>query len=50
MTMHKADKGGVDRVDIRGQVEGLQLEAVQTPPPQDSVPKSDTLPRRRGAR
>ena len=49
MTMNKADKGGVDRVDIRGQVDGLQLEAVPTPPPQDSAPKSDTLPRRRGA-
>jgi hypothetical protein len=49
MTMNTADKGGVDRVDIRGQVDGLQLEAVQTPPPQDSAPKSDTLPRRRGA-
>ena len=38
--------GGVDRVDIRGKVDGIQLEAAS-----DSAPAPpDSTPRRRAAR
>lgn len=37
MTMSQAPKGGVDRVDVRGQVDGIQLEAADTPTAPDSA-------------
>ncbi|MGZ8391945.1 MAG: hypothetical protein ACXWWK_03790 [Gemmatimonadales bacterium] len=37
MTMSQAAKGGVDRVDVRGQVDGIQLEASETPVTPDST-------------
>ncbi|MBA3759856.1 MAG: hypothetical protein H0X07_04935 [Gemmatimonadales bacterium] len=37
MTMSQAAKGGVDRVDVRGQVDGIQLEAGETPAAPDST-------------
>ncbi len=47
MTMSKTPRGGVDRVDIRGQVDGVQLEAAETPARPDSAPaRSDTIPAR----
>jgi hypothetical protein len=36
MTMRQGVRTGVDRVDVRGQVDGIQLEASDAPP--DSVP------------
>jgi hypothetical protein len=51
MTMSPAERGGVDRVDIRGQVDGIQLEASDASAKPDSVaPPAESLPRRRGAR
>jgi hypothetical protein len=51
MTMSRAPKSGVDRVDIRGQVEGIQLEAAETPAQPDSAAaRADSLRRRRAAR
>lgn len=51
MTMSPAERGGVDRVDIRGQVDGIQLEASDASAKPDSVaPPADSLPRQRGAR
>ena len=37
MTMSQAPKGGVDRVDVRGQVDGIQLEAADAAAPPDST-------------
>ena len=37
MTMSQAPKGGVDRVDVRGQVDGVQLEAADAPTAPDST-------------
>jgi hypothetical protein len=37
MTMSQAAKGGVDRVDVRGKVDGIQLEAADAVAPPDSV-------------
>ncbi len=37
MTMSQAAKGGVDRVDVRGQVDGIQLEAGEAPVAPDST-------------
>ena len=37
MTMKHGVRTGVDRVDIRGQVDGIQLEAADAPPPSDST-------------
>jgi hypothetical protein len=37
MTMGKAPRGGVDRVDIKGQVDGIQLEAADPPARPDSA-------------
>jgi hypothetical protein len=49
MTMKQGIRTGVDRVDIRGQVDGIQLEASDAPP--DSVrPRPDSLSRPRGTR
>ena len=52
MTMSKTPYGGVDRVDIRGQVDGIQLEAADPPARPDSAgASSDTIPARpRGGR
>ena len=47
MTMKHGVRTGVDRVDIRGQVEGIQLEAADAPPGADSAAaRADSLPRR----
>jgi hypothetical protein len=46
MTMKHGLRTGVDRVDIRGQVDGIQLEAVEAPPPVDSAgARADSVPR-----
>lgn len=37
MTMSQAARGGVDRVDVRGQVDGIQLEAGEAPAAVDST-------------
>jgi hypothetical protein len=37
MTMSATPKGGVDRVDVRGQVDGIQLEAADVAAPSDSA-------------
>jgi hypothetical protein len=37
MTMKHGVRTGVDRVDIRGQVDGIQLEAADAPPASDSA-------------
>jgi hypothetical protein len=51
MTMKQGVRTGVDRVDIRGQVDGVQLEAADAPVARDSLaPRSDSLPRARGGR
>jgi len=48
MTMSKTPRGGVDRVDIRGQVDGIQLEAAEPPArPDSAATRSDTIPTRR---
>lgn len=51
MTMKQGDRRGVDRVDIRGQVDGVQLEATDAPPAADSLaPRRDSLSRGRAGR
>jgi hypothetical protein len=51
MTMKQGARTGVDRVDIRGQVDGIQLEATDAPPAADSLRlRRDSIPRARGAR
>jgi hypothetical protein len=51
MTMKQGVRTGVDRVDIRGQVDGIQLEAADAPPAADSIkPRPDSLLRQRGGR
>jgi hypothetical protein len=51
MTMKQGVRSGVDRVDIRGQVDGIQLEATDLPAKRDSLaPSSDSLRRARGSR
>jgi hypothetical protein len=51
MTMSPAESGGVDRVDIRGQVDGVQLEASEAPTRPDSAAvRVDSLPRRSSSR
>ena len=51
MTMSRTGRRGVDRVDIRGQVDGVQLEAADPPArPDSAVAPRDSLTRRRGAR
>jgi hypothetical protein len=39
-----AGKGGVDRVDIRGKVDGIQLEADDAPPAEPGAAPRDTTP------
>jgi hypothetical protein len=47
MTMKQGVRTGVDRVDVRGQVDGIQLEASDAA--RDSLaPRADSLPRGRG--
>jgi len=48
MTMNPAPKGGVDRVDVRGQVDGIQLEAAEAATPPDSA-KPRAVPPPRGS-
>jgi hypothetical protein len=48
MTMKHGVRTGVDRVDIRGQVDGIQLEASDAPPADSSKARADSLPRQRG--
>jgi len=51
MTMSQTPRRGVARVDIRGQVDGVQLEASEAPAPSDSAAaQPDTLPRGAGPR
>jgi hypothetical protein len=51
MTMKQGVQTGVDRVDVRGQVEGIQLEATDLKPAADSLtPRRDSLSTQRGAR
>lgn len=46
MTMKQGIKSGVDRVDIRGQVDGVQLEASDVSPAADSArARADSMPR-----
>jgi hypothetical protein len=46
MTMKQGIKSGVDRVDIRGQVDGIQLEASDVTPAADSArARADSVPR-----
>jgi hypothetical protein len=48
MTMSKTPRGGVDRVDIRGQVDGIQLEAADPPArPDSAATRRDSIPARR---
>ena len=51
MTMKHGVRTGVDRVEVRGQVDGIQLEAADLPPAADSLrARPDTLSRARGGR
>jgi hypothetical protein len=51
MTMKQGVRTGVDRVDIRGQVDGIQLEAVDASRSADSLaPRTDSLSRVRSSR
>jgi hypothetical protein len=50
MTMKPGVQGGVDRVDVRGQVDGVQLEAADAPPRDTLAPRADSLRRGRGGR
>jgi hypothetical protein len=51
MTMKHGVRTGVDRVDIRGQVDGIQLEAGDLTPATDSLgTPADSLPRSRSSR
>jgi hypothetical protein len=51
MTMKHGSRTVVERVDIRGQVDGIQLEATDAPPPTDSVRvRADSLVGARGGR
>jgi hypothetical protein len=51
MTMKQGAKAGVDRVDIRGQVDGIQLEASDLAPAADSLKvRHDSLSRTRSSR
>ena len=50
MTMKSGVQGGVDRVDVRGQVEGVQLEAADAPARDTLAPPADSLRRGRAGR
>ena len=50
MTMKHGARTGVDRVDVRGQVEGIQLEATDARPAGDSLTTGrDSVPGSRGS-
>jgi hypothetical protein len=49
MTIKPGAQGGVDQVEVRGQVEGIQLEAADATPP-DSLAARDSVRRGRGGR
>jgi hypothetical protein len=48
MTMKHGSRTGVDRVDIRGQVDGIQLEASDAQPADTTRTRADSLTRIRG--
>jgi hypothetical protein len=51
MTMKQGIRSGVDRVDVQGLQDGVQLEASDAPPPGDSLRTgSDSLRRGQGGR
>jgi hypothetical protein len=50
MTMKQGVRTGVDRVDIRGQVDGVQLEAVDAARADSLAPRPDSLARLRSSR
>jgi hypothetical protein len=51
MTMKQGVQGGVDRVDVQGLQDGVQLEASDAAPAADSLNgRRDSLPRVRGGR
>jgi hypothetical protein len=50
MTMKQGVRTGVDRVDIRGQVDGIQLEATDAKPVDSTKGRPDSLSRGRGTR
>jgi hypothetical protein len=51
MRMKHGVRTSVDRVDIRGQVDGIQLEAAEPAPVADSLrPRPDSLPATRSSR
>jgi len=50
MTMKQGVKTGVDQVEVRGQVDGVQLEAADTPPADSLAPRADSLRRGRAGR
>jgi hypothetical protein len=50
MTMKQGPRGGVDRVDVQGLQDGVQLEASDAPPPDSLRAGSDSLSRGQGSR
>jgi len=51
MTMKQGVASGVDRVDVRGLIDGIQLEASDAAPAADSLQaRVDSLPGARGSR
>ena len=51
MTMKQGAAPGVDRVDVRGLIDGIQLEAFDAPPVADSLQApGDSMPKGRGSR
>ena len=50
MTMKSGVQGGVDRVDVRGQVDGVQLEAADAPPADTLKSRADSVRRAPGGR
>jgi hypothetical protein len=50
MTMKTGVRTGVDRVDIRGQVDGIQLDATDAKPEDSTKARPDSLSRPRGTR
>jgi hypothetical protein len=51
MTMKQGVRSEVDRVDVQGLQDGVQLEASDAPPPGDSVRTgADSLTRRQAGR
>jgi hypothetical protein len=50
MTMKQGARTGVDRVDIRGQVDGIQLEATDAQAADSAGSRADSLPRPQGTR